>query len=62
MAGIHRAVLLRAVAAAVVLAVAFGSEHVVGHAFARRGAELASHQHQDRQHHAPARQVNLLHP
>jgi hypothetical protein len=51
---IQRAVLLRAVAAAVVLAVACGTEHAVGHALARRGAELAAHQHRGPAHHAPA--------
>ncbi|GAA1224780.1 hypothetical protein GCM10009665_13760 [Kitasatospora nipponensis] len=44
MAFLHRAVLLRAAAAALVLAAAFGSEHAVGHALARRGAERAAHQ------------------
>ncbi|MCX4749673.1 hypothetical protein OG455_29870 [Kitasatospora sp. NBC_01287] len=45
MACVHRAVLLRAAAAALVLAAAFGGEHAVGHALAKRGAELAAHQH-----------------
>ncbi|GAA1983225.1 hypothetical protein [Kitasatospora viridis] len=43
MARVHRAVMLRAVAAALVLIAAWSSEHVVGHALARRGAELAAH-------------------
>ncbi|MFE9421766.1 hypothetical protein ACFYNO_02255 [Kitasatospora sp. NPDC006697] len=52
MARVHRAVLLRAVAAALALAAAYGSEHAVGHALARRGAELAAHQGADRQQHS----------
>ncbi|WP_157538011.1 hypothetical protein [Kitasatospora azatica] len=44
MVGLHRAVLLRAAAAALVLAAAFGGEHAVGHALAKRGAELTAHQ------------------
>ncbi len=41
---VHRAVLLRATAAVLVLGAAFGGEHVVGHALARRGAEQAARQ------------------
>ncbi|WP_327069648.1 hypothetical protein OG500_28205 [Kitasatospora sp. NBC_01250] len=44
MVALHRGVLLRAVAAALVLAAAFGGEHAVGHALAKRGAELAARQ------------------
>ncbi|WP_035805399.1 hypothetical protein [Kitasatospora mediocidica] len=44
MACLQRAVLLRAAAAALVLGVAFGGEHVVGAALARRGAEQAARQ------------------
>ncbi|GAA4995511.1 hypothetical protein [Kitasatospora paranensis] len=38
---LHRAVLLRAAAAALVLATALGVEAAAGHALARRGAERA---------------------
>ncbi|MBB4922786.1 hypothetical protein [Kitasatospora kifunensis] len=41
---LHRAVLFRAAVAALVLAAAFGGEHAVGHALAKRGAELAARQ------------------
>ncbi|WP_280665798.1 MULTISPECIES: hypothetical protein [unclassified Kitasatospora] len=44
MACLQRAVLLRAAAAALVLGAAFGGEHAVGHALARRGAEQAARQ------------------
>ncbi|MDH6115989.1 hypothetical protein [Kitasatospora sp. GAS204B] len=56
MTGLHRGVLLRAAAAALVLAGAFGGEHVVGHALAKRGAELAARQHHaDQASHDPGR-------
>ncbi|MDH6132561.1 hypothetical protein P3T37_001946 [Kitasatospora sp. MAA4] len=44
MACLQRAVLLRAAAAVLVLGAAFGGEHVVGAALARRGAEQAARQ------------------
>lgn len=44
MACLQRAVLLRAAAAALVLGAAFGGEHEVGQALARRGAEQAARQ------------------
>ncbi|MFE5580905.1 hypothetical protein ACIRYZ_06060 [Kitasatospora sp. NPDC101155] len=41
MAGLHRAVLLRAAAAALALGAAVGAHTAVGHALAKRGAERA---------------------
>ncbi|MFI9272395.1 hypothetical protein ACIGXM_16975 [Kitasatospora sp. NPDC052896] len=41
---LQRAVLVRAAAAVLVLAAAFGGEHAVGHALAKRGAERAAQQ------------------
>ncbi|MFE0460372.1 hypothetical protein ACFW1A_14105 [Kitasatospora sp. NPDC058965] len=55
MVGLHRAVLVRAAAAALALLVAYGGEDAVGHALARRGAERAAHQSQQPSpRHAPA--------
>ncbi|WP_329563306.1 hypothetical protein [Kitasatospora sp. NBC_01266] len=56
MTGLHRGVLLRAAAAALVLAGVFGGEHAVGHALAKRGAELTAHQRDaERAAHDPGR-------
>ncbi|MGF1426207.1 hypothetical protein [Kitasatospora sp. LaBMicrA B282] len=58
MVGLHRGVLLRAAAAALVLAAAFGGEHAVGHALAKRGAELTARHHEMEQaSHDPGRSV-----